>query len=137
MNAHLAEIIYGLPQLRTSETLLNSFDELNADLMGHIEGVRDFLLTRGRVTASFTGSDPAFETTRTKLSEWLDAMQTSLFFQKRLRFSRLTHHRGRDWLVPIQIAHCAACNAGTALFASGFNTVDNRRASHSTRLHTQ
>ena len=60
--AHLAELVNGLPQLHSSETLLNGFDELNADLMGHIEEIRDFLLTRGRVTASFTGSDGAFET---------------------------------------------------------------------------
>ena len=41
--AHLAEIVNGLPQLRSSEVLLNGFDELNADLMGHIEEISGFL----------------------------------------------------------------------------------------------
>ena len=53
--AHLSEIVFGLPQLYNSETFLNNFDELNTELICHIEAIRDFLLTRGRVTASFTG----------------------------------------------------------------------------------
>ena len=106
-NAHLAEIIYGLPQLRTSETLLNGFDELNTDLIGHIEGVRDFLLTRGRVTASFTGSDSAFETTRTKLSEWLDAMQDEPITSEPIAFQQFDTPPREGLAGPIQIAHCA------------------------------
>ena len=106
-NAHLAEIIYGLPQLRNSEKLLNGFDELNADLMGHIEGVRDFLLTRGRVTASFTGSDTAFETTRTRLSEWLDAMQDEPITSESIAFQQFEIPPREGLAGPIQIAHCA------------------------------
>ena len=52
-HAHLAEIVNGLPQLRSSESILNGFDELNTDLMGHIEEIRDFLLTRGRGNRKF------------------------------------------------------------------------------------
>ena len=106
-NAHLAEIIYGLPQLRNSEVLLNSFDELNTDLMGHIEGIRDFLLTRGRVTASFTGSDAAFETTRTKLGEWLDAMQDEPVTSESIAFQQFDTPPREGLAGPIQIAHCA------------------------------
>ena len=106
-NAHLAEIIYGLPQLRNSETLLNNFDELNADLMGHIEGIRDFLLTRGRVTVSFTGSDPAFDTTRTKLGEWLDAMRDEPVTSEPIAFQQFETPPREGLAGPIQIAHCA------------------------------
>ena len=106
-NAHLAEIIYGLPQLRTSETLLNSFDELNTDLMGHIEGVRDFLLTRGRVTASFTGSDTAFETTRAKLEAWLNAMRDEPVTSEPIAFQEFDTPPREGLAGPIQIAHCA------------------------------
>ena len=106
-NAHLAELIYGLPQLRTSETLLNGFDELNTDLMGHIEGVRDFFLTRGRVTASFTGSDTAFETTRTKLGEWLDAMRDEPIISESIAFQRFDTPPREGLAGPIQVAHCA------------------------------
>ena len=106
-NAHLAELIYGLPQLRSSETLLNGFDELNTDLMGHIEGVRDFFLTRGRVTASFTGSDTAFETTRTKLGEWLNAMQDEPIISEAIAFQRFDTPPREGLAGPIQVAHCA------------------------------
>ena len=106
-NAHLAEIIYGLPQLRNSETLLNSFDELNTDLMGHIEGIRDFLLTRGRVTGSFTGSDDAFETTRTQLGQWLDAMRDEPVTSEPIAFQQFDTPPREGLAGPIQIAHCA------------------------------
>ena len=106
-NAHLAELIYGLPQLRNSETLLNGFDELNTDLMGHIEGIRDFLLTRGRVTASFTGSDTAFETTRTKLGVWLDAMRDEPVNSQAIAFQQFETPPREGLAGPIQIAHCA------------------------------
>ena len=106
-NAHLAEIIYGLPQLRNSEKLLSGFDELNADLMGHIEGIRDFLLTRGRVTASFTGSDAAFETTRTKLGEWLNAMRDEPVTSESIVFQQFETPPREGLAGPIQIAHCA------------------------------
>ena len=107
LNAHLAEIIYGLPQLRDSETLLNSFDELSTELMGHIEGIRDFLLTRGRVNASFTGSDAAFETTRTKLDKWLGAMQDEPLTSGAIAFQQFETPPREGLAGPIQIAHCA------------------------------
>ena len=106
-NAHLAELIYGLPQLRNSETFLNGFDELSTDLMGHIEGIRDFLLTRGRVTASFTGSDTAFETTRTQLGAWLDAMRDEPVTAAAIPFQQFETPPREGLAGPIQIAHCA------------------------------
>ena len=105
--AHLAEIVHGLPQLRTSETLLNSFDELNADLMGHIEEIRNFLLTRGRVTASFTGSDTSFQKTHAKLSEWLDKMPDEPIAAEPIAFQSFDTPPREGLAGPIQIAHCA------------------------------
>ena len=105
--AHLAEIVHGLPQLRTSETLLNSFDELNADLMGHIEEIRNFLLTRGRVTASFTGSDTSFQKTHAKLSEWLDKMPDEPIAAEPIAFQPFDTPPREGLAGPIQIAHCA------------------------------
>lgn len=105
--AHLAEIVHGLPQLRNSEVLLNSFDELNADLMGHIEEIRDFLLTRGRVTASFTGSDTAFEQTRATLGEWLAKMRDEPLTSAPIAFQSFDTPPREGLAGPIQIAHCA------------------------------
>ena len=105
--SYLAEIVYGLPQLRDSETLLNSFDELNSDLMGHIEEIRDFLLTRGRVTASFTGSDSAYETTHAKLGEWLSTMRDEPLVSEPITFETFGTPPREGLAGPIQIAHCA------------------------------
>ena len=104
---YLSEIVYGLPQLRTSETLLNKFDELNADLIGHIEEIRDFLLTRGRVTASFTGSDNAYQITNAKLSEWLNTMQDKPLDSDAIPFQLFDSPPREGLAGPIQIAHCA------------------------------
>ena len=104
---HLAEIVYGLPQLRQSETLLNGFDELNSDLMSHIEEIRDFLLNRCRVTAGFVGSDAAYQTTRTKLSEWLSAMRDEQITAEPVTFDPYASPPREGLAGPIQIAHCA------------------------------
>ena len=105
--AHLAEIVHGLPQLRHSESLLNSFDELNTDLMSHIEEIREFLLNRGRVTAGFAGSDSAYQTTRTKLGEWLSAMRDEVIDTAPIAFQPYNTPPREGLAGPIQIAHCA------------------------------
>ena len=107
LQAHLAEIVNGLPQLRSSETLLNGFDELNTGLMGHIEEIRNFLLTRERVTASFTGSDAAFEKTRARLSGWLDKMRDEPLASDPIAFQPFDTPPREGLAGPIQIAHCA------------------------------
>ncbi|MCE2401547.1 insulinase family protein [Candidatus Poribacteria bacterium] len=105
--AHLAEIVYGLPQLRHSENLLNNFDEHNADLIGHIEEIRYFLLNRGRVTAGFVGSDSAYQVTRTKLGEWLRAMGDESVATGPVAFQPYDTPPREGLAGPIQIAHCA------------------------------
>ena len=105
--AYISEIVFGLPQLHNSETYLSNFDELNTDLMCHIEVIRDFLLTRGRVTASFTGADTAFETTRTKLGEWLNKMQDEPMPSESMAFQPFETPPREGLAGPIQIAYCA------------------------------
>ena len=105
--AHLSEIVFGLPQLHNSETLLSNFDELNTDLICHIEAIRDFLLTRGRVTASFTGSDTTFEQTRTRLGEWLSAMRDAPIPSEPIAFQPFDTPPREGLAGPIQIAYCA------------------------------
>ena len=119
--AYLAELVNGLPQLHSSETLLNGFDELNADLMGHIEEIRDFLLSRGRVTASFTGSDNTFEQTRARLGEWLGKMRDEPVAAEQIAFQPFDTPP-REGLAGAD-SDCAlrTRNASTALFAPRFN----------------
>ena len=105
--AYISEMVFGLPQLHNTETFLDNFDELNTDLICHIEAIRDFLLTRGRVTASFTGSDTAFETTRTKLGEWLNTMRDEPIPSESVAFQPFETPPREGLAGPIQIAYCA------------------------------
>ncbi len=103
---HLSEIVFGLPQLRTCEMLLNRFDESHEELCGYIEQIRDFLLGRGRVTASFTGSDAAFEVLSGKLAEWIDAMRNEPITPAPMGFKPLDTPPREGVVVPTQIANC-------------------------------
>ena len=104
--AYLSEIVFGLPQLRTSEMLLKGFDESNEQLGGYIEQIRDFLLVKGRVTASFTGSDAAYETLHGKLSEWIGNMRDESITPESTGFKPFDAYP-RDGLAgPLQVAFC-------------------------------
>ena len=104
---HLAEIVYGLPQLRQSETLLNGFDELNTDLMSQIEEIRDFMLNSQRVTAGFVGSDDAYQKTHAKFSDWLREMQDEKVHIDQIEYQQYDTPPREGLAGPIQIAHCA------------------------------
>ncbi len=105
--ARLSEIVFGLPQLHVSERLLTDFDELNEELMCHIEEIRDFLLVRGRMTASFTGSDAAFNVLNTHLNEWIQKMCDEPIMDEPIGFEAGDMRLREGLAGPIQIAHCA------------------------------
>ncbi len=104
---HLAELVFGLPQLHTCETLLTRFDELHDELMCHIEQIRDFLLVRNRVTASFTGSDASFYTLNKRLTQWIQEMRDESITPESIGFQPVAHPVREGLAGPIQIAHCA------------------------------
>ena len=104
--AYLSEIVFGLPQLRNCEMLLNRFDESHEELASYIEQIRDFLLVRGRVTASFTGSDAAFGTLQRKLAEWIGNMRDEPITAQSTGFKPFDRYPREGLAAPIQVAHC-------------------------------
>ena len=102
----LTDIVYGLPRLRTSEMLLNRFDESYEELMGYIEQIREFLLVQGRVTASFTGSDAAYEVFQGQFSEWIRNMRDEPIIQAPIGFKSFGMPPREGLAAPIPIAHC-------------------------------
>ena len=102
----LTDIVYGLPRLRTSEMLLNRFDESYEELTGYIEQIREFLLVQGRVTASFTGSDAAYELFRGQFSEWIDDMRDEPIIPAPIGFKSFGTPPREGLAAPIPIAHC-------------------------------
>ena len=103
---HLSEIVFGLPQLRTCEMLLNRFDESHEKLCGSIEQIRDFLLERGRVTASFTGSDAAFEVLSEKLAERIGDMRNEPITPAPTGFKPFDTPLREGLAAPMQVANC-------------------------------
>lgn len=103
---YLKEILFGLPQFRTSEMLLKCFDESYEELSGHIEQIRDFLLVQNRVTASFTGSDGAFEMIRGRFAEWTRNMRDEPITLAPIGFEPFGTPPREGLAAPIQVAHC-------------------------------
>ena len=104
--AYLKETVFGVPQFRTSEMLLNHFDESYEELSGYIEQIRDFLLVQGRVTASFTGSDAAFEIFQGQFGEWIGDMRDEPIIPAPIDFKSFGTPPREGLAAPIQIAHC-------------------------------
>ena len=104
--AHLKETVFGLPQFRASEMLLNRFDESYEELTDSIEQIREFLLVQSRVTASFTGSDPSFEVFRGQFAEWISNMRCEQINLEPTGFKPNGINPREGLAAPIQIAHC-------------------------------
>ncbi len=99
--------VRGLPWLSLLERLVPRFDEEKEGLASKLEAIRDFLLVRGRLKASFTGSAGHLSTVRGSLDGWLGRMRDASGSAAPGEFA-LGAGRRRDGLAaPIQVAHCA------------------------------
>lgn len=105
-HAYLSEVVFGSTQFRMSEMLLNRFDDSHEELSDAIEQIRDFLLVRGRVTASFTGSDAA-EVLSRKFAEWIDNMRDEPINPMPIGFEAFDAYPREGLAAPIQVANCA------------------------------
>jgi len=77
--SHLNEVLYGLPQTRLVESLHGGggggAGAAREGLVAKLEAIRDFMLARARLTASFTGSAGAYGAVRKTLAAWTAAMR--------------------------------------------------------------
>ena len=110
--AYLKETVFGLPQFRTSEMLLNRFDESYEELSGYVEQIREFLLVQGRVTASFTGSDVAFDLLQGQFAEWVSRMRCEPIAPEPKGFKPNGIQPREGLAAPIQVAHCTQAMPG-------------------------
>ena len=103
---YLKEIVFGLPQFRTSEMLLKRFDESYEELSDCIEQIRNFLCVQSRVTASFTGSDASFEVFRGQFAEWIGNMRDEPITSAPIGFKPFDTPPREGLAAPVQVAHC-------------------------------
>lgn len=105
--AYLSELVNGLPQLDLCERLSGGFEAEQGDLMEKIEAIRDFLLNRGRLAVSFTGSDGAFQSVREALSDWNGRMDGASIVDTPIGFAPFDRPPCEGLAGPVQVAHCA------------------------------
>ena len=104
---YLSEIVFGTTQFRTSEMLRKRFEKSCKELSDCIEQIRDFLLVRGRVSASFTGSDASFEMFNGKFAGWIDSMRDEPINALPTGFEPFDTYPREGLAAPTQIANCA------------------------------
>ena len=106
VHGHLNEILYGLPQHKITWSVQENFDNSYQDLCCHIEEIREFILCKDRITASFTGCDLAYENLKHQYSEWIDNMRNEPIEKSHFDFSPSDSPTYEGIIAPIQIAHC-------------------------------
>lgn len=104
--AYLSEIVFGLPQLRRIENLLNRFDECHEELSDNLAQIRDFLLVRGRVTASFAGSDNAYRLLQRRFGEWVERMREEPVQLAPTGFKPFEKYPRQGLAAPVNVGYC-------------------------------
>ena len=103
-DGYLAELVKGLPQIELTQQLSRRFEELGPELMAKIETIRNFVNSQP-LTASFTGSDSAYERVRTTLSHWGTEQQAESVSPLEIDFTPTPQLRS-GLAGPVQIAYC-------------------------------
>ncbi len=106
LRGFLKDIVYGLPRLRTNEMLLNSFENVYEELTDSIEQIRNFLLNKNRISASFTGAEAAFEVFCSRFAQWVNAMRDEPIVPAPIGFKPYDTPPRDGLAAPIPIAHC-------------------------------
>ena len=107
LQGRLAEIVNGLPQLRSTEELTADFDAAHEELMARIEAVRDSLLSGNRLTVSFTGSDGTADRVRARLRQWVGRIRKETVAKAHGPFAAGNAASREGLAGPMQVAFCA------------------------------
>jgi len=75
--------------------------------MDKVEQIRNFILARGRLTVSFTGSDDACDELRSALGDWIGRMRDAPVQPAPLDFTPFGEPPREGLAGPVQVAHCA------------------------------
>ena len=107
LEGHLAEIVNGLPQLALCERLTGSFDEQHAALMERVEQIRDFLLVRGRLTVSHTGTEHGAGCVSAALGSWSRRLRDEAITDVDLGFTPYATPPREGLAAQMHVAYCA------------------------------
>ena len=104
--AFLEETHHGLPQLPLVADLCGDRAGEMEDAMERIERIRDFLLSRGRITVSFSGADRAYDQFLAALRQWVGRMSAATAFERPTGFGAVARPGREGLAAPIQVSHC-------------------------------
>lgn len=107
LEGHLAEIVNGLPQLALCERLTGSFDQEYAALTERIEQIRDFLLVRGRLTVSHTGTERGAGRVAAALASWGERLRAEPISDVDLGFAPYATPPREGLAAQMDVAYCA------------------------------
>ena len=107
LEGHLAEIANGLPQLALCERLTGSFDAEHAALMERVERIRDFLLARGRLTVSHTGTEHGAACVSAALASWSGRLRDEPLTDVELGFKPYATPPREGLAAQMHVAYCA------------------------------
>lgn len=107
LEGHLAEIVNGLPQLALCERLTGAFDQEYAALTERIEQIRDFLLVRGRLTVSHTGTERGAGRVGAALASWGERLRAEPISDVDLGFTPYAAPPREGLAAQMDVAYCA------------------------------
>ena len=107
LEGHLAEIVNGLPQLALCERLTGAFDQEYAALTERIEQIRDFLLVRGRLTVSHTGTERGAGRMTAALASWGERLRAEPIGDVDLGFTPYAAPPREGLAAQMDVAYCA------------------------------
>ena len=107
LQGHLAEIVSGLPQLALCERLTGAFEQEYAALTERIERIRDFLLVRGRLTVSHTGTEPGARCVGAALADWGGRLRDEPVTDAGLGFTPYAAPPREGLAAQMHVAYCA------------------------------
>jgi len=104
----LDEQCHGIPQVALAARLCDHYDRDAGSLIERIERIRSFLLSPGRLAASFTGSDKAYDTVAKAFTQWASQISNIQSPHSTLHtpHSTLCAPLSEGLAVPVQVAHC-------------------------------
>jgi len=74
-NGRLAERLWGASQVHLFDELAREFDARREQIVEKLSRIRDFLLSRGRITASFVGPQDGFRRVKEYMEEMLGSLR--------------------------------------------------------------
>jgi len=103
LEAHLNEILSGLPQIH----LFEKITEISPDpLLEKIDAIRRFLLNGRRLNVSFTGTASVEKSVRRRIDQWLSAMSDQPIKPEQMNFARWTAPPREGLAAPMNVAYC-------------------------------